>query len=320
MIPSLSKPSTIDWSFRTDRTCTAEFLQLPANQGGYGIPSMKMTAQKLRLGIHFMLKHNRDDELRNIGQATSMKNIPLDSLINEQQTKSAAMTLLESQHLGVATQHVLSLKIQGKSFNSIREAFDEKTINSWSTMINDLLSERLFLFVRNAFQQQLPTASNLFRWKKTDSNKCQLCGSVQTNKHALNNCGSPAALTRYKSRHDHVLSFLAQWITSVVKDESVVFVDLIEPTYNPLSELFISLRPDIAIKSQNRISTLELTISHETNMKASKQFKSSKYNTLYQNLLPEFSECELLNNTVEVSSLGFISDISVFSKVNLQFN
>ena len=52
-------------------------------------------------------------------------------------------------------------------------------------------------------------------------------------------------------------------------------------------------------------------------MKASKQFKSSKYNTLYQNLLPEFSECELLNNTVEVSSLGFISDISVFSKVNL---
>ena len=132
-----------------------------------------MTAQKLRLGIRFMLKHNRNDELRNIEQATSTKNIPLDSLINEQQTKSAAMTSLESQHREVATQRRSSLKIQGKSFNSIKEAFDEKTINSWSTMINDLLPERLFLFVRKAFQQQLPTASNWFRWKKTDSNKCR---------------------------------------------------------------------------------------------------------------------------------------------------
>ena len=87
--------------------------------------------------------------------------------------------------------------------------------------------------------------------------------------------------------------------------------------YKPLSELFILLRPDIAIKYQNRISTSELTICHETNMKASKQFKSSKYNNLNQNLLPEFSRCKLLSNTVEVSSLGFISDISEFSKVNL---
>ena len=108
------------------------------------------------------------------------------------------------------------------------------------------------------------------------------------------------------------------WITSVVKDGSVVFVDLNEPTYNPLSELFISLRLDIAINCQNMISTLELTICHETNMKASKQFKSSKYNTLYQNLSPEFPECELLNNTVEVSSLGFISDI--FCVFKSQFN
>ena len=316
-LDSLTVKAVNDWLELPNGSCTAEFLQLPAKQRGYDIPSMKMTAQKLRLGIRFLLKHNKDDELRNIGQATSTKNIPLDSLINAQHTKSAAMTSLESQHLEAATQHVTSLTIKGKSFNSIMEAFDEKTINSWSTLINDLLPERLFLFVRKAFQQQLPTASNLFRWKKTDSNLCQLCGSVQTNKHALNNCGSPAALTRYKSRHDHVLSILAQWITSVVKDESAVYVDLDEPTYKPLSELFVSLRPDIAIKSQNRISTLELTICHETNMKASKQFKSSKYNTLYQNLLPEFSECELLNNTVEVSSLGFISDISVFSKVNL---
>ena len=249
-LDSLTVKAVNDWLELPNGSCTAEFLQLPAKQEGYDIPSMKMTAQKLRLGIRFMLKHNRDDELRNIGQATSTKNIPLDSLISEQQTKSAAMTSLESQHLEAATnhvsslkQHVSSLKIQGKSFNSIRETFVEATINSWSTMINNLLPSMLFSFVRKALQQQLPTAS-------------------------------------------------------------VVFVDLNELAYKPLSELFISLRPDIAIKYQNRMSTLELTICHETNMKASKQFKSSKYNNLNQNLLPEFSRCKLLSNTVEVSSLG----------------
>ena len=55
-----------DWIELPNGTCTAEFLQLPTNQGGYGIPSMKTTAQKLRLGLRYTLKHNENDDLRNI--------------------------------------------------------------------------------------------------------------------------------------------------------------------------------------------------------------------------------------------------------------
>ena len=129
-LDSLTFKAVNDWLELLNGSCTAEFLQLRASRGDHDILSMKMAAQKLRLGIRFMLKPNRDDELKNIGEATSTKNIPLDSLINEQQTKSAAMTSLESHHLEVATRHVSLLKIQGKSFIWIREAFDEKTINS----------------------------------------------------------------------------------------------------------------------------------------------------------------------------------------------
>ena len=277
---------------------------------------MKTTAQKLRLSLRYTLKHNTNGDIRNIWHATSNKNIPLDSLINEQQTKSSAMDALEFRQLNTATQHVTSLKVQGRLFTSIKEAFDESTINAWSNMVNSL-PDVLFSFVRKAFQQQLPTASNLFRWKKSDSDKCQLCGLIQTNKHTLNNCSSPSVLQRYKNRHNHVLKILARWILDSAEDNLEVFVDLDDPSYKPLSTLFISLRPDIAVRHHNMISTLELTICHKTNAIASKQFKLSKYNNLNQNLLPRFSKYKLLNNTIEVTTLGLISKSSEFSKTNL---
>ena len=315
-LDSLVVNAVNDWLELPNGTCTAEFLQLPTKLGGYGIPSMKTTAQKLRLSLRYTLKHNTNGDIRNTWHATSNKNIPLDSLINEQQTKSSAMEALEFRQLNTATQHVTSLKVQGRLFTSIKEAFDESTINAWSTMVNSL-PDVLFSFVRKAFQQQLPTASNLFRWKRSDSDKCQLCGSIQTNKHTLNNCSSPSVLQRYKTRHDYVLKILARWILDSAKDNLEVFVDLDDPSYKPLSTLFISLRPDIAVKHHNMISTLELTICHETNAIASKQFKLSKYNNLNQNLLPRFSKYKLSNNTIEVTTLGLISKSSEFSKTNL---
>ena len=147
-------------------------------------------------------------------------------------------------------------------------------------------------------QQQLATASNLFRWKKSDSDKCSLCGAIQTNKHSLNNWGYPSALARYKRRHDNVLEILAQLIVSAVKQECEVFVDLVGQSYRPISSVFSSLRPDIGLKHQKTISTLELTICHETNAISSKNFKLSKYNNLKQNLIPEYSSYRLVNYTI----------------------
>ena len=316
-LDQLSVNAVNEWLELPNGTCTAEFLQLPMKQGGYGIPSMKTTAQRLRLSLRFRLKHNIDDDLRDIWHATSNNNnIPLDALIIKHQTKSSAMEALEFDRQNAATQHVTSLKVQGRVFATIKEAFEESIIYAWSTM-SCSLPDVLFSFVRKAFQQQLPTASNLCRWRKTESDKCKLCGSVQTNKHTLNNCSSPSALQRYKSRHDHVLEILVQWILATAKENLEVFIDLDDPSYKPLSTLFVSLRPDIAIKHSNTISTLELTICHESNAVTSKQFKKSKYNSLNKNLLPQFSRFKLSNNTIEVTTLGFISDTSEFSKLNL---
>lgn len=306
-----------DWIELPHGSCTAEFLHLPSKLGGYGIPSLKMTAQKLRLSLRFILKNNVNNDLRDIWELSSKNNIHLDSLLEREPTKSAALLALNAEQLTRDVDHISTLKIQGRLLTAVREAFDEATVRKWAEMVSNLLPGTLFSFARKAFQQQLATASNLYRWKKIDSDKCSLCGAKQTNKHALNNCSSAAALSRYKRRHDSVLEILTKWLISSMKEECEIFVDLIGQTYRPISGVFRSLRPDIVIIQKKSISTLELTICHETNATTSKNFKISKYKNLKHNLLPEYAKYNLAHYTVEVTSLGFISDISDFCSLNL---
>ena len=90
------------------------------------------------------------------------------------------------------------------------------------------------------------------------------------------------------------------------------------------------MRPDIVVKSRKYIATLELTICHESNSIASKNYKVSKYKNLKQNLLSPYSSYKLLNYTIEVTTLDLkfynfrlkilnldISDISEFCKTIL---
>ena len=98
-------------------------------------------------------------------------------------------------------------------------------------IISSVLSEKL---VNNSFQ--LHPTSNC--GKKVPSDKCILCGARQTNKHVLNNCSAPGVLERYKRRHDHVLSILAQWIKDRVGIESVLFADLSNPNFNSPADIF----------------------------------------------------------------------------------
>lgn len=306
-----------EWVELPNGTCTSEFLQLPLNKGGYGIPSLKSTAQKLRLNLRFALKHNADKDLRNIWELSSLKNTSIDSLLHRVPSKTSAAQTLMKEEREKAVEHIASLKIQGKTFNAVNDAFEGKLISKWSQMTQNILPSTLFTFVRKAFQQQLATAANLFRWKKTDSDKCPLCGGRQTNKHTLNNCASPSALARYKRRHDGILEILAQWITSMVREEGQVFVDLVGHPNNQIADIFTSLRPDIVVKHRKRISTLELTICHETNVIASRTYKQTKYKDLRRNLRPEYASFKISNYTIEITSLGIISDIRDFCGENL---
>src|SRR5258706_16166026 len=103
---------------------------------------------------------------------------------------------------------------------------------------------------------------------------------------------------------------MAEWMATTMKPEQSIHVDLISDQYKPVNSVFTSLRPDIVIVDRDAIYTLELTICHETNLSKSKQYKTDKYAMLANNLTVDFLHYNVKSYTVEVSTLGFISDIN----------
>ena len=87
-----------------------------------------------------------------------------------------------------------------------------------------------------------------------------------------------------------------------------------------ISELFISLRPDIAIQKTSTIDILELTVCHETNAVSSRTFKQTKYKNIESELYEKFKNHHVNVFTIEVKTLGFISDFRLFQNRNLKNN
>jgi hypothetical protein len=155
------------------------------------------------------------------------------------------------------------------------------------------------------------------RRHRSNSDACALCHNVQTNKHVLSNCSSEVALNRYTSRHDAVLAILAKWLfDSIINTSGAcnLYVDLPASSYNSLSDLFRSLRPDIALVYMQSIIILELTVCHESNLIKSREFKLNKYLNLKSDLNERFLNYPVKIFTIEVSTLGFISNIDDFAK------
>src|SRR5579862_7851361 len=82
---------------------------------------------------------------------------------------------------------------------------------------------------------------------------------------------------------------------------------------NGANTVFHSLRPDIIILSPgHKITCLELTVCHETNLESAHARKVDKYKNLADDLLVDFSRHTLAQFFIEISVLGFISNISDF--------
>src|SRR6218665_895678 len=111
----------------------------------YSIPSLKMTAQKLRLSLRFILKNNVNNDLRDIWELSSKSNIHLDSLLEREPTKSAALLALNAEQLTRDVDHISTLKIQGRLLTAVREAFDEATVRKWAEMVSNLLPDTLLV-------------------------------------------------------------------------------------------------------------------------------------------------------------------------------
>jgi zinc-binding in reverse transcriptase len=300
-------------------TCVAEVMSLTPNKGGLGIKSIKATAESLRLGQRHRLKNSSHSEMSDLWAETSTKSVVLDSIVNAHPSNyDAAIKALNKEREDDGWCHMQSLSLQGTLISAVSVALSKSAINKWSAQINKL-SASLFKFVRKALQQQLPTAGNLKRWGKTMDPLCPLCAKIQTNKHVLSNCSSVVALDRYKSRHDAVLSLLAEWIVLSLKLGQTLHVDLTSDQYKPIGDIFLSLRPDIVIVDTEckKVTTLELTICHETNFEKSRQFKAGKYSNLSENLMENYSCFKIVSYTIEVSTLGFITNLKDFCCITL---
>lgn len=287
-------------------TCVAEIMHLPLSKGGLGIPSFKSIAQKQCLSVRAGLRDNSDESIRLVWAETAIKNIPTDSLLKNSNFSKANQTL-DNVLKASALDHVKSLVVQGSLVNAINEEIDNREVKRWSTCTL-ALSESCFKFARKALQQQLATAANMVRWGRSNSNLCSLCRLIQTNKHVLANCPAPGPLSRYTNRHNSILAIIVDYLTSVLPPSSTLYADL--PNKNPINLLFNSLRPDLVVCANRKLTVIELTVCHETNFAAAKLRKNSKYSNIKDYLNSGFLEYEVKVATLEISVLGFISDIN----------
>jgi hypothetical protein len=249
---------------------------------------------------------------------TTLQNVVIDSFINANPTNCASATAaLKNTRKNEDLTHVQSLVLQGAMITAVSEsAIGKGAIKRWSAQISKLPAP-LFKFVRKAIVQQLATSTNLVRWGKTHNPLCPLCLKPQTNKHVLSNCSAMISLERYKTRHDRILNIIADWIADSLKPGQTLHADLNSSQYKSVRDVFQTLRPDIAIVGPDSINTLELTVCHETNLIKSKQYKSEKYKALLDDCIDESNRFTLTNYSIEVSTLGFISNINDFCTENL---
>ena len=88
-----------------------------------------------------------------------------------------------------------------------------------------------------------------------------------------------------------------------------LYVDCENLNYRCTSDLLLSLRPDIVIVIDNKVTVIELTVCFETNTQKSRTYKQNRYIALKDQLLVPCDEFELIY--LEFTSLGFISKNSV---------
>ena len=118
-------------------------------------------------------------------------------------------------------------------------------------------------------------------------------------------------LEKYKARHNGILETLANWINSKKSSDQRLLTDL--NSFDPIEAIFdSSLRPDIVLYDNKNILVLELTVCHESNLLKSKQFKLRKYENISKLVKNKYKCIPISVFTIEVSVLGFISDIHPF--------
>ena len=115
-------------------------------------------------------------------------------------------------------------------------------------------------------------------------------------------------------QHNAVLSLLITWLRSAISAEQLLYADLVEGNVLPVGELFQNCRPDLAIVGRDSIHVFELTVCHETNMIRSRDYKKNRYKYIGLNRSTLAGNRTIVCHSIEISTLGFISNICDFTK------
>ena len=298
-------------------TCLKEMMSFPKYKGGLSLLTLVNISETEWLRKRNVLKCSKNPDLRALWLQTSAKHIESDALLLTHNSYGEAASMLKDNQISRSTRHFYSLQSQGLSARTLEETIPKSNIQLWATNL-ETVSTTIHNFAKKALQQQLPTNSNLVRWKRTSDPSCPLCNKSrsQTNKHVLSNCDSAIALNRYTQRHDEVLMILAEWILSSISSTQSLHVDLDTKKFKPISEIVeIEFRPDIIVTSATSVTSIELTVCHETNMRKSKDYKLTKYGNLHDAIKYRWVRLPLHILSVEVSTLGFVSDLTQVIKL-----
>ena len=300
------------WLGLPPSACLKEVVSMSRRKCGFGIPSLEETSEKLKLKKRFRMKNNSQPDFRQIWFDTTHLNANLDRLVASNDSPKSAAAELHGSAMVAAENHLFSLEVQGASTKTVSENISQKNILIWNKVL-DSMPQALFRFTRKAMLQVLPTNSNLAKWTHTIDSTCSLCGAPnQTNKHVLSNCS--AALDRYKIRHNNILVSLANWLAGVKSSCSTLCVDVDDSTaFRSIDTVFQStIRPDLVLFDDSKVAVLELTICHESNLLKSRSYKLNKYSDFKLYLNPEFNTHKIELFSIEISVLGFISNITDF--------
>jgi hypothetical protein len=156
----------------------------------------------------------------------------------------------------------------------------------------------------------LPAKSILCRKLKVKvSEKCTLCGQVETIMHVLSACPQARLLGKYTWRHNSVLKRVVTFIREHLPKDWDLLVDLEDDPnfYVTLPNELTSknLRPDIVVlyKRKKCVYMLELTVPDDENIEEAHKKKNKKYDVLLQDMTANGFHPSLL--CFEVSSRGF---------------
>ena len=273
-------------------------LYLSASQLGLEFKVPSDIYRYSQLTTRKILKNSANKEINELYKLTATKHVSQDSYLNHPTKKPSRM--LNEDIIRSINNDLSTLKEQNTIMSFLKETCSATHLQLWKR-ICEQLPDNIFTFSRKALVFSLANKSNLFRWKKTQSDKCDLCNSKQTQLHVLNHCSTAVMDGRFTWRHNSILFTMWYYMSQLTGYE--LCVDL--PGYKSPGELFRSFKPDVVLRKGSNIIAVELTCCFETNTNKSRAYKVDRYINLEEDCIIPFSSFKKIY--VEVTSLGCVT-------------